>query len=165
LLLIGEWGLYSVLDDDLDLTMEQAVPNYFKFMVGFGTHALGLGITIVAEQLPVVIKDTGKFTNVSDVLFPVSGFDTSTEHPCCSIQPLLQIPVGEQQSDKDSKELGIKMMDVIFEVAAGARYMFTNPEVGWSDDDYDDLVGQMEHEFRTARGLLIQYMMLHATKI
>jgi hypothetical protein len=158
-----------VLDDNVGLTMDKAVPGYFKFIVGFGKYTLRLGIQPVAEQLPIIVKDTGMFTNVSDVLYPVSASDSSTEPPsttqCCSIWPLLQVPVGEQHSDKESKELGIKMVDVMFEIAAGGRHMFTNEEVGWSDDDYDDLVGQMEHEFRTAPGLLIQYMMLHATKI
>jgi hypothetical protein len=79
--LVGEWGAYSVLDDDSGLTMEQAVPKYFKFIVGFTQHCVRLGIPVVAELLPNIVRDTGKFTNVSDVLFLVSASDSSTEHP------------------------------------------------------------------------------------
>jgi hypothetical protein len=80
LLLAGEWGSYSVLDDNVGLTMDKAVPSYFKFVVGFGKHCIGLGIQPVAEQLPIVVKNTGMFTNVSDVLYPVSAFDSAPIH-------------------------------------------------------------------------------------
>jgi hypothetical protein len=89
LLLVGEWGAYSVLDDNIGLTMDKAVPSYFKFIVGFGKYTLGLGIQPVAEQLSAIVKGIGKFRNISDVVFPVSASDSSTGNPStiqyCSI--------------------------------------------------------------------------------